>query len=140
LCLSRDRPSSTEAEEHDETVRRSRDRIVEVKTLAKKLLQHLSETVDACEEFCNHHLKYFHGGRSLHAIGTTFFELAALKKRLQSSAESCDEFAQEVSSYQSILLHTFPQLCHARILISLPIYIAPISSHSRERSVKRPST
>jgi len=65
--------------------------------LITKLLQHLSETVDACEEFCNNHLIYFHNGLSLRDIEMTFSELAALKKRLLSLDTRCKDFAREVS-------------------------------------------
>jgi hypothetical protein len=85
-------------------VRKSRDWIVLVKRLTTQLLQHLSETVDACENFCLNHAVYFqnlseppNGDRSLPAIQITFGELELLKKRLESLAERCSEFAQDVS-------------------------------------------
>ena len=85
-------------------VRRSRDWIVLVKRLTTQLLQHLSKTVDACEKFCLSHAVYFQNlsepsndDRSLPAIQITFDELESLKKTLESLAESCAEFAQDVS-------------------------------------------
>jgi hypothetical protein len=85
-------------------VRKSRDWVVLVKRLTTQLLQYLSRTVDACEKFCLNHAVYFqnlselpNGDRSLPAIQITFDELESLKKTLESLAESCAEFAQEVS-------------------------------------------
>jgi hypothetical protein len=85
-------------------IRKSRDWIVLVKRLTTQLLQHLSETVNACEKFCLNHAVYFqnlsepsNGDRSLPAIQITFDELESLKKTLESLAESCSEFAQDVS-------------------------------------------
>jgi hypothetical protein len=72
--------------------------------LTTKLLQCLSATVDACEEFCNSHLVYFHGDRPLRAIEMTFIELAGLKKRLKSLAERCVAFAEEVGPNTSTFI------------------------------------
>jgi hypothetical protein len=112
--------------------RMSRDWIVEVKMLTTKLLQHLSETVDACEEFGHNHLMYFQGDRSLRAIEITFFELAGLKKRLGFLAENCGDFAQEVSLYQLILLDTFPKTVSCTITnIAVYLYSSDIISCMR---------
>ena len=85
-------------------VRKSCDWIVLVKRLTTQLLQQLSKTVDTCEKFCLNHAVYFqnlselpNGERSLSAIQITFDELESLKKTLEFLAESCAEFAQEVS-------------------------------------------
>jgi hypothetical protein len=100
--MSRERSSSTEAE-HNEMVRKSRDWVVLVKRLTTRLLQYLSKTVDACENFCLNHAIYFQnlsnppdGRKSLCAIQITFAELGSLRKKLEFLAESCTEFAQDV--------------------------------------------
>jgi hypothetical protein len=84
-------------------VRKSRDWVVLVKRLTTQLLQYLSKTVDACENFCLNHAIYFQNlsnprdsGRSLAAIQITFTELDSLRKELEFLAESCAEFAQDV--------------------------------------------
>lgn len=85
-------------------VRKSRDWIILAKRLTTNLLKYLSKTVDACENFCLNHAIYFlnlseppNGERSLPAIQITFNELESLKKELESLAESCAEFAHDVS-------------------------------------------
>ena len=90
--------------------RKSRDWVVLVKRLTTQLLQQLSKTVDACEKFCLNHVVYFqnlselpNGERSLPAIQITFEELESLKKTLEFLAESCAEFAQDVSLDPSII-------------------------------------
>lgn len=95
--LSTDRSSSTTVKDHNERVRRSRDKVVEIKMLTTKLLPKLSETVDAGGEFFESHIKYFQVNYTLRAIETTFFELVALERKLKSLADRCDDFAHEVS-------------------------------------------
>jgi hypothetical protein len=85
-------------------VRKSRDWVVQVRRLSRQLSQDLSKTVNACERFCLKHAVYFRNlsesaesDRSLPAMQTTFDELESLKKTLESLAERCDDFAQDVS-------------------------------------------
>jgi hypothetical protein len=100
----RERSSSRAAKDYDEKARKSRDWIVRAKRLTTQLLQHLSKTVDAYENFCLRHAVYFrnltekpNGDRWLPAIQVAFEELESLKKTLELLAESCREFAKDVS-------------------------------------------
>jgi hypothetical protein len=104
LSLSGERPSSKEAVDNDDKVRKSRNWVVQARILSKQLSMDLSKTVNACERFCLKYAVYFqnksepaNGFRSLAAIQTTFDELESQKKILESLAERCDDFARDVS-------------------------------------------
>jgi hypothetical protein len=110
--MSRERSSSTAADQN-EMVHKLRDWVVLAKRLTTRLLQCLSKTVDACENFCLNHAIYFqnlsnisNGGRSLYAIQITFTELDSLRKELESLAESCAEFSQDVGLYPWLIFQT----------------------------------
>jgi hypothetical protein len=110
--MSRERSSSTVADQN-EMVRKSRDWVVLAKRLTTRLLQCLSKTVDACENFCLNHAIYFqnlsstsNSGRSLCAIQITFTELDSLRKELESLAESCADFSQDVGLCPWLILQT----------------------------------
>lgn len=111
--MSRERSSSTAADQN-EMVRKLRDWVVQVKSLTTQLLQCLSKTVGACENFCLNHAIYFEnlsnprdGERSLRAIEITFTELDSLRNELEYLAESCSEFAQEVSFHHWLIIPPF---------------------------------
>lgn len=90
-------------------VRRSRDWVVGVRRLLRKLSKQLSETVDACQHFHNHGSRYIRDlpdlkdhHRLFPAIWSAFNELQVLGKRLAAMADLCGDFAQDVSSDYSL--------------------------------------
>ncbi|KAN0112261.1 hypothetical protein V8E51_005212 [Hyaloscypha variabilis] len=141
LCEDRAQCSSMSPREHDEIVRRSRDWIILAKGLTTKLLLHLTKTVDACEEFCLNHAIFFqhlsgppNGDRSLGAIQITFFELAVLRKTLESLTERCAEFAKDLELH--LMLESSVQLGNLQhkiaednkgISLIMMLYISPIA-------------
>jgi hypothetical protein len=110
LSLSGERPSSKEALEHDDKVRRSRNWIVQVRMLSKQLSMELSKTVNACEKFCVKDAVYFqdqskpvNGYRSIPAIQIILGELESQRMALDCLAQQCDSFAKEVGLQLYIL-------------------------------------
>lgn len=109
LSLSGERPSSKEALEYDDKVRKSRNWIVQVRMLSKKLSMELSKTVNACEKFCIKYAVYFQDQaelpneyRTLAAIQIIFDELESQKMTLECLAERCDDFARELETQLSL--------------------------------------
>jgi hypothetical protein len=97
-------------------VRKSFDWVLQVKRLTTQLLQSLSKTVDACENFCLNHAIYFQnlynpldGKQSLVAIQVTFDKLESLKKDLGYIAERCSQFAKDVSLNRPMNSLTHPK-------------------------------
>jgi hypothetical protein len=133
--MFRERSSSTAAEvaEHNEMVRKSFDWVLQVRRLTIQLLQHLSETVDACENFCLNHTIYFQnlsnlldGERSLTAIQITLNELESLKKQLECKVERCSQFAKDVSLNRLMNSLTHPKTL---LYINTNIFINLYSSN-----------